>query len=249
VEVTVVKEGKRGVLGLGAEDAVVKVKPLAAATQKKTEKAEKAEKAEAAPKEKAEKPKKAEKAEKPKKAEKAEKPKKPEKAEEPEPLEEKGNVAEMAVSALEALIKRLGLEASVASEMKPPLAGGEDAPPVVTLNVKGDDLGILIGRRGQTLASLQHIVRLMVAHKAKARVPIVIDVEGYKQRRYEALQALARRMAEQVKERGRSFALEPMPAYERRIIHLTLADSPDVTTESTGDGEVRKVVIVPRKQR
>jgi spoIIIJ-associated protein len=214
---------------------VVKVKPLAAAPKKKAEKPEKPEK-----------PEKHKKAEKP---EKPEKPKKAEKAEEPEKLEEKGDVAEMAVGALEALIERLGLEASVASEMKPPLAGGEDAPPIVTLNVEGDDLGILIGRRGQTLASLQHIVRLIVAHKAKARVPIVIDVEGYKQRRYEALQALARRMAEQVKERGRSFALEPMPAYERRIIHLTLADNPDVTTESTGDGEVRKVVIVPRKQR
>jgi spoIIIJ-associated protein len=71
-------------------------------------------------------------------------------------------------------------------------------------------------------------------------------VEGYKQRRYSALQALALRMAEQVKERKKPFALEPMPAYERRIIHLALADDPDVTTESTGVGEVRKVVITPR---
>ena len=79
-------------------------------------------------------------------------------------------------------------------------------------------------------------------------MPIVIDVEGYKQRRYDALQALALRVAEQVKAKGKPFALEPMPAYERRIIHLTLADHPDVTTESTGEGETRKVVIVPRKQ-
>ena len=245
MEVTVVKEGKRGVLGLGAEEAKVIVKPLSAAAKKE---AEKAEEPEAAPEKK---PKKAEKPKKPEKAEKAEEPeepeKKPEKAKAAAMPEEGGDVAEAAAGVLEALIERLGLEASVAYEMKPPLAGSEDAPPVVTLNVKGDDLGILIGRRGQTLASLQHIVRLIVAHQAKARVPIVIDVEGYKQRRYEALQALARRMAEQVKDRGRSFALEPMPAYERRIIHLTLADNPDVTTESTGDGEVRKVVIVPRK--
>jgi spoIIIJ-associated protein len=235
VEVTVVKEGKRGVLGLGAEDAVVKVK-LVAAAPKKPEKPEKPKKAEAAPEEKAKKP------EKPKKPEK--KPKKAEKAEE---LEEKGDLAEAAAGVLEALIERLELEASVVSEVKPPMAGGEGAPPVITLNVKGDDLGILIGRRGQTLASLQHIVRLIIANRAKARVPIVIDVEGYKQRRYDALQALARRVAEQVKERGKPFALEPMPAYERRIIHLTLSDNPDVTTESTGDGEGRKVVIVPRK--
>ncbi len=213
MEVTVVKEGKHGILGLGAEEAKVIVKPLAAAPKEKPEKAEKAEKkAEAAP-----------------------------------VPEESSDVAEAAASVLETLIERLGLEASVVSEMKPPVAGGEDAPAIVTLNVKGDDLGILIGRRGQTLASLQHIVRLIVANQAKARVPIVIDVEGYKQRRYEALQALARRVAEQVKERGRPFALEPMPAYERRIIHLTLSDSSDVTTESAGEGEVRKVVIVPRK--
>ena len=78
-------------------------------------------------------------------------------------------------------------------------------------------------------------------------MPIVIDVEGYKQRRYGALQALAWRVAEQVKVRGKSFALEPMPAYERRIIHLTLADNPDVITESIGEGEARKVVIMPKK--
>ena len=190
-----------------------------------------------------------EKPEKPEKPKKPKKPKEPEEPKKPEEAEERGEIDETAVSVLEALLARLGLEASVVSEIKPPLGGGEGAPDVITLNVKGDDLGILIGRRGQTLAALQHIVRLIVANRAKARVPIVIDVEGYKQRRYEALQALARRVAEQVKTRGRPFALEPMPAYERRIIHLTLADNPDVTTESTGEGEVRKVVIVPKKQR
>ena len=250
MEVTVVKEGKRGVLGLGAEEAVVKVQLLAAAPEK-PEKPEKAEKPQ--------KPKKAEKPAKPKKPEKAEKPKKAKEPEKPEEVEERekpekpekpevaGDLAGMAASVLETLLTQLELKAQVAAEMKPPL-GGEGAQ-VIALNVKGDDLGILIGRRGQTLAALQHIVRLIVAHQAKARVPIMIDVEGYKQRRYDALQALARRVADEVKSRGRPFALEPMPAYERRIIHLTLADSPDVTTESTGEGEVRKVVIVPRKQR
>jgi spoIIIJ-associated protein len=226
VEVTVVKEGRRGILGLGAEEAKILVRPLATVPEK---------------------PEKAEKPEKPEKPEKAKKPEKPEKPEKLEEAEEEGDVALMAASVLETLLARLELEASVVAETKPPL-GGEGAP-VVILNVKGDDLGILIGRRGQTLAALQHIVRLIVAHQAKARVPIMIDVEGYKQRRYDALQALARRVAEEVKARGRPFALEPMPAYERRIIHLTLADNPDVTTESTGEGEVRKVVITPKKQR
>jgi spoIIIJ-associated protein len=192
VEVIVVKAGRSGILGLGAEEAVVRVSPLAMEA------------------------------------------------------EERSQITDVAREALEDLLGRLGVEASVNLEEKPPFEAGAGAAEVITINVTGDDLGILIGRRGQTLAALQHIVRLMVAHQMKERVPIVIDVEGYKQRRYEALQALARRMAEQVKERKKPFALEPMPAYERRIIHLALADDPDVTTESTGVGDVRKVVIMPR---
>jgi len=192
VEVTVVKEGKHGILGLGAEEAKVRVRPLVGVP---------------------------------------------------------GKADEMAKEVLETLLTRMGVEASVASQTKPPVEGGGEASDVIALDVSGDDLGILIGRRGQTLSSLQYIVRLIVANQAKARVPVVIDVEGYKQRRYEALQALAHRMAEQVKARKRPFALEPMPAYERRIIHLALADDPDVATESVGDGEARKVVITPRSQR
>ena len=123
----------------------------------------------------------------------------------------------------------------------------EEVAPPIAFDVKGDDLGILIGRRGQTLASLQYIIRLIVGHQTETWIPIDIDVEGYKQRRYKALQILAQRMAEQVEIRGVPFTLEPMPAYERRIIHLTLADHPGVTTESTGMGESRKVVIRPNE--
>ena len=193
MEVTVVKEGRHGILGLGAEEARVRVRSLVRVPG------------------------------------------------------EESDIAEAAKEVLETLLARMGVVASVASQTKPPVEGGEGASSVISLDVTDDDLGILIGRRGQTLSSLQYIVRLILAHQAKAWVPIVIDVEGYKQRRYGALQALAWRMAEQVKVRGRPFALEPMPAYERRIIHLTLADDPDVTTESTGEGEARKVVIMPKE--
>jgi len=79
-------------------------------------------------------------------------------------------------------------------------------------------------------------------------VPITLDVEGYKQRRYESLQTLAQRLAEQVKVKKVPFTLEPMPAYERRIIHLALAGHPDVTTYSIGVGDARKVVIAPAKR-
>ena len=114
------------------------------------------------------------------------------------------------------------------------------------LNIEGEDLGILIGRRGQTMASLQQMVRLIMAHQHQVRLPIVIDVEGYKQRRCEGLRLLAERLAEQVKVKGVPFTMEPMSPFERRIVHLALAEHPDVTTESTGVGEERKVVILPK---
>jgi spoIIIJ-associated protein len=116
----------------------------------------------------------------------------------------------------------------------------------IGLNIEGEDLGILIGRRGQTMVSLQYIVRLIMAHKMQVQLPIVLDVEGYKQRRCEGLRMLATRLADQVKTQKTPFTMEPMSAFERRIIHITLADHPDVITESIGVGESRKVVITPK---
>ena len=145
-----------------------------------------------------------------------------------------GELADVAREVLETLLEGMGIEASLAQTDNDP----------VTFNIKGEDLGILIGRRGQTLASLQYLVRIIVSYKIQEWLPIVIDVDGYKERRYQALQDLAARMAEQVKTRKMPFSMEPMPAYERRIIHLTLADNPYVATQSVGVGDTRKVVIV-----
>ncbi|MFC1915567.1 protein jag [Chloroflexota bacterium] len=157
----------------------------------------------------------------------------------------KDEVAEVAKDTLEMLLDRMGVLASVT-----PLSESmmEEAPAHMMLNVEGEDLGILIGRRGQTLSCLQYIVRIIVGHKTKVWLPIVIDVEGYKQRRYNVLQTLAWRVAEQVKANGTPLALEPMSAFDRRIIHLTLAEHPDVATESSGEGEARRVVILPKEQ-
>jgi len=154
------------------------------------------------------------------------------------------NITEVARGVLEALLEKMGVAASVIPQDKE-VVGEEDPVPVV-FDIEGDDLGILIGRRGQTLACLQFILRLVVGHQTKTWLPIVVDVEGYKQGRFEKLQALAYRLAEQVKDRGKPFTLEPMPAYERRVIHITLADHPDVSTESVGLGDARKVVIRPK---
>ena len=115
------------------------------------------------------------------------------------------------------------------------------------LNINGDDLGILIGRRGQTLVALEYVIKLIVVRRLKTWVPLTVDVGGYKKQRRDSLQKLALYLAEQVKSRRRAMPMEPMPADERRIIHLALADHPDVTTQSIGDGENRKVVVLPRE--
>ena len=115
------------------------------------------------------------------------------------------------------------------------------------LNVKGDDLGILIGRRGQTVAALEYVTKLIVVQRLKTWLPLTVDVGGYKKHRRDSLEKLALYLAEQVKSRRRSTPMEPMPADERRIIHLALADHPDVSTESIGEGENRKVVISPKE--
>ncbi len=159
---------------------------------------------------------------------------------------EESDVADTAKGILEALLSMMAVTASVVSPTRSFVEGEATAP--IAFDIKGDDLGILIGRRGQTLSCLQYIVRLIVGHQTEAWVPIVIDVEGYKQRRYEALQALAWRIAEQVKAGQTPFTLEPMSAYERRIIHLALAEHPDVITQSIGEGEARQVVILPKEQ-
>ncbi len=160
--------------------------------------------------------------------------------------ENKTEIAEVAQTILETLLDLMGVPASVNQEHGALVESEVEVPSTITLNVEGDDPGILIGRRGQTLSCLQYLVRIIIGHQEKVWVPIVIDVEGYKQRRCNALQSLAWRIAEQVTQRKEPFALEPMPAFDRRIIHLTLAGHLDVTTESSGEGEARRVVVIPK---
>ncbi|HLE02950.1 MAG TPA: RNA-binding cell elongation regulator Jag/EloR [Dehalococcoidia bacterium] len=147
---------------------------------------------------------------------------------------------------LEELLDIMKIPASIRISQPPP---GLGPPPPIALDIKGQDLGILIGRQGQTLASLQYLVNVIVALKLKAQAPIWVDVEGYKKRRYENLRTLANRIAEQVEKTGQPVTLEPMPAHERRIVHLALADHPDITTQSTGEEPARKVVIAKRPVR
>jgi spoIIIJ-associated protein len=140
----------------------------------------------------------------------------------------------------------MGIRASVESFWDSELAE-EDESPLLVLNITGDDLGILIGRRGETLRALQYLVRLMVSHRLKHWSNLVVDVENYVVRRRHGLEGLALRVAEQVARTGRPQALEPMPAYERRVVHVALRKHPQVTTRSVGEGERRRVTIIPRK--
>ncbi len=118
---------------------------------------------------------------------------------------------------------------------------------IIQVDIHGDDLGVLIGRRSETLNALQHIASLIVSKQTQQWVHLIVDVEGYRSRRERQLRHMARRMAEQAVKTGRRQVLEPMTAAERRIVHLELRNHPAVTTESIGEEPARKVTIIPKK--
>ena len=156
--------------------------------------------------------------------------------------ESEEEVALVAKEVLERLLGAMGLEARVS--LRP--ADLPEEPTPIALDITGQNLGILIGRRGETLRALQYITRLIVYRRLHGWAEIIVDVEGYKKRREGSLTQLARRMADRATLLGQAVSLEPMPPHERRIIHLALRDHEKVTTESVGEGDHRKVVIFPR---
>jgi len=150
-----------------------------------------------------------------------------------------------AEESLRELIRLLDIDADV-SVREPETAADGLGRASAVLDVEGEDLGLLIGRRGATLSSLQYLVNVMMTRKTGSKVLVTVDVEHYHRRREETLRGLARRMADRVRQSRRPITLEPMPANERRIIHLTLAEDPAVVTGSVGMGEDRKIVIRPK---
>lgn len=156
-----------------------------------------------------------------------------------------GEVVEFALDTLEELLELMDLEAEVT--VRAPETPGDGLGLVkAVLDVTGEDLGVLIGRRGGTMAALQYIVNLVVSRRYKGEAPFSVDVEGYRRRREQTLEDMAFRMADRVRESGRPVTLEAMPAYERRIVHLTLSKDPTVGTASVGEGDSRKVRISVR---
>jgi spoIIIJ-associated protein len=154
-----------------------------------------------------------------------------------------GEDAEVGRAALEELLEKMDIDSKVHVYRADPVEPGERTPWV--LEIQGRDLGILIGRRGETLDAIQYITRLVASRDLQRRVNVIVDVEGYKMRRAKQLQKLAGRMADQAIQIDRTVELEPMTPYERRIVHITLRKRNDVTTQSVGEGSRRRVTIIP----
>ncbi len=143
---------------------------------------------------------------------------------------------EIARQLMSGLLQRMGVETEVEGAVKE----GE-----ICLEVKGDEEGILIGKHGRTLEAFQVLITRMVNKEAKRPVRVVLDVAGYRKRRTDSLERMASRLAENVKATGRPVTIGPFSAHDRRIIHITLKEDPAVKTESLGEGEWKKVRIVP----
>jgi spoIIIJ-associated protein len=216
VIIEIIEEGSKGMLGLGAREARVRLTPLRSSAPSAAQ--------QAAPKRALSKG--------------------------ADESEFEGQImteseAALAKEVLQELLQHMSINADV-DVHRADSAPAEGAPPWV-LDIQGQDLGILIGRHGETLDALQYVTRLIVSRELQGRANIVLDVEGYKTRREGVLRKLAHTMAAQARQMGRTMTLEPMPPNERRIIHITLRDDDTVTTESVGNGEQRRVTIVPRK--
>ena len=153
--------------------------------------------------------------------------------------DEERSTLDTAKTVLEEMLSLMGLTGTVEVAR-----GGETA----RLNVKGDDLGALVGRRGEKLASLQHIVNLIVGRRAGQHHRIAIDVENYRGRREEQLRDVADRAAKRVLQTGKIIQLEAMPAVERRVVHMALLENPRVRTQSVGVEPNRRIVVLPANQ-
>jgi spoIIIJ-associated protein len=218
LDIEVVSQGSRGVFGLGAESARVRVRrrvPVAATEGVKAQVAPGAEESPIAVQE----------------APQAD-------TRRPSAVADTTNLPEEACDVLRQLLGTMGFnaEVSVRSRQDP-----------LMLAISGTNLGVLIGRRGDNLAALQFMVNLILSKNRRQWPRIVIDVENYRERREQSLRTLADRIAYRVERSQRPFTLEAMPAGDRRVIHLALRDRSDIETYSIGEGAARRVVIAPKR--
>jgi len=146
-------------------------------------------------------------------------------------------------SVVSKLLFRMGMQAQVSAHY----GEARDERRPIMVDIRGQDLGVLIGHRGETLNAFQYVASLMTGKETQQFIQLIVDVEGHRDRRERQLRQLAQRMAEQVIKTGRKLTLEPMTASERRVIHMELRDHPAVTTQSTGEEPHRKITILPKE--
>lgn len=149
---------------------------------------------------------------------------------------------DLAAEVVDSILQILEIDADI--NIREPVTAGDGLGSArAVIDISGEDLGMLIGRRGESLMAFQYVVNLIMTRRFPGRGSVTIDVEQYRRRREDQVVTLAERMAERVRDIGDSITLEPMSAAERRLVHLALVDDPDVETNSIGEGDSRKVVI------
>ena len=251
IDIEVVQEGSRGILGIGATDAVVRLSRKAASAPAKVQPQEAIALPAAAGVDAVAEPEESADADGASPAAEIS----PTADDEPSSIqaddslseideevdEDDAELEDIAFDLLSQMLQHLDIEAEIELSW---LEDEEDGDRPLNLNVVGDDLGILIGRNGETLASIQYLIRLMVNQELHSWKNIVVDIDSYKQRRAEQLNQMAQRLAEQVVASGRPASLEPMPASERRLVHMALRNHQQVYTASTGEDQRRKVQIL-----
>ena len=222
IKYTVLEKGSKGFLGIGSKEAVIEVE-VSDGVIPKEEKTEKKE----------------QKAEKPKKKEE----KKPEKKEPAKVKTTENDVAhfEEGKKFLEDVFEKMGMKVTVEYEL--------DEEDTLSINLTGEGMGVLIGKRGQTLDSLQYLTSLVVNRSGEHYIRVKLDTENYRARRKETLESLAKNIAYKVKRTRKSMSLEPMNPYERRIIHSVLQSDNFVMTRSEGEEPYRHVVVFYRRNK
>ena len=228
VNVEIIEEGSKGFLGIGAKDAVVNV------TLKETPKAAKKETSKPAKKE-------VKKEVKKEIQEDSERKPRPKREVKPLTPEQATEACEKATAFLESVFESMSLDVKVNASLD-----GEDT---ILVKLDGENIGIVIGKRGDTLDALQYLTSLVVNKKTENYIKVTLDTENYREKRNEALLGLSQRLAAKVVRTGKKYTLEPMNPYERRIIHSSLQSSEEVTTYSIGQEPYRKVVIAPKNAK
>ena len=218
IEIEVLDEGKKGLLGLGTRQARValKIKPPSERTEHEEKETKIIEKPQVLPEET-----------------------EPERS-----ISEESEEVSIARETINIILEKMRVNAKVSVRLGD--SEGNRVQPVL-IDIEGNDLSFLIGRKAETINALQYITSLIVGRELGRWVPLQIDVQHYRQRREDEIRTLARRIADQVVKTGRKQVLEPMPPNERRIVHLELRENPKVDTESVGEDPRRKVTVWPKE--